>query len=305
MGSPWGPLSVGLVPFVGVADRRLKARLLAERETPRWRALLAVYHELQAAGVRGRELGLGNSAGALLFGRDQGEYFRASGAALELAPPSARGGAWKLSLHAERHRATRTSTDFTLAHAFDDGWRFRPNLLADAQDEVGASALLAPWWGTDPAAPQAGVEAYVQGAAGDRDYARTRLAVRGVLPFREGAVRAGVEMAAGTSWGDVPAQRRWFLGGPETLRGYPPSTLVGPSFVRTRVGVTWVVQATSLGIFWDAGWAGEGLDVASRSVLSSVGAGVSVLDDVIHLDVARGLDEPEETRWELYLEERF
>ena len=80
-------------------------------------------------------------------------------------------------------------------------------------------------------------------------------------------------------------------------------------------GLALGATATSLGlVFWalagavfsDAGWSGEGIDAfESAEALVSVGLGISVLDGLVRLDVARGLREPRRTRWDFYLDAAF
>jgi len=308
-GSPFGPVSLAAEPFVGVADLRPKVRLSAAWESLRRRTTLAGYHELRSAVRRSDHLDLGNSLNALLFGRDDGEYFEASGGAISWTPPSAERESWKVRLYGERHRAVSTETDFTLAHAFDGGWDFRSNIEASEHDEFGGEVELRPWWGTDPLAPQFGAELYLHGATGDLEFARASLLLRASVPFAlpaERRWRISLEAAAGEAWGEVPIQRHWFLGSSATLRGYPPSTLVGEAFVRGRAEVARVFPVVSVALFGDLGWAGEELEgYREAEALYSVGLGASVLDGLVRLDVARGLRDPEETRWDLYLDAAF
>jgi len=313
MGSPVGPVSLGLTPFLGTSDLKPKATLTATRETLRQRASLSAYHDIEAVSRQGRHLGPGNSAMALLFGRDDGEYFLTTGVDLRVSPPAARRAWWEARLWAERHSALATETSFALTRAFSDEWRFRPNFTASPQREVGASLLLSPWWGTDPSAPQAGVELFVQGAAGLRraagegansaDYGRASLTLRGIVPLPVGGLRAGAELAAGEHLGALPLQRAWFLGGAQTLRGFQASTLVGASFLRSRVEVTRPLGAGALAVFSDAGWVGDGVSrFSQRDALVSAGLGLSLLDGVLRLDVARGLRRGQGFRWDFYLD---
>jgi hypothetical protein len=313
-GSPFGPVSLELVPFLGLADLEPKATATAAWESLDRRTALSVYRRMASAPRRGDHLGLGNSLGALLFGRDDGEYFLATGAGLTLSPPSAERESWSVRLYAERHDPLSGKTDFNVVNAFDDGWRYRQNLAATPLDEAGVELTLSPWWGTDPLAPQYGAELYLQGAAArpsdgdDRTYGRASALLRAGIPFMAFGDRwrlsAGAE--AGESWGNPPPQRHWFLGSASTLRGYGASTLRGEAFARGRVELARVFPVASVAVFSDAGWTGEGLDAFDSSEgLVSVGLGASVLDGLVRLDVARGLREPRQTRWDFYLDAAF
>lgn len=311
VGSAVGPLSLSLEPFLGFADLEPKARVSATRETLRRAVALGGYRELRPVSRRGRHLGLGNSLGALLWGRDDGEYFMASGADVTVTPPSAERESWRVRLYAERHEDVDNGTDFAVTHAFEDDWVFRPNLEATERDEVGVELVLSPWWGSDPLAPQFGLELYGQGTRGlaeAEDYARARALLRGVVPFGVFGwdLRAGLEVEGGRSWGGLPPQREWYLGSVNTLRGYEASILHGASFGRARAELGRTLPAVTVTVFSDAGWAGP----RPRAFhfddgLISAGVGVSALDGLLRLDLSRGLRPPRDTRVDFYLDAAF
>lgn len=310
LGSFMGPLSFEATGFLGLADLEPKARLSLDRESLRRRVAIAGYRDIRAFDPRGRHLGFGNSLNALLFGRDDGEYFLATGADLTVTPPSASRKGWKVRVYAERQEAMRVKTEFSLAHAFDGDWGFRPNLPADELDEAGAEITVSPWWGTDPLAAQFGVDLTLHAAAvNDRasdesaDWARARLVLRSAIPLATGRWRVGLEAGAGTSWGDVPLQRNWILGGPLTLRGYPATSLVGTTFGRVRGELARVHPAWTVSLFGDGGWAGDRRAYDPDHVHWGVGVGTSLLDGLIRLDLSRGLTGSlRQTRLDLYLD---
>jgi hypothetical protein len=310
LGSPVGPLSATATGFLGLADLEPKARLSLERESLRRRITLGGYRDIRAVDPRGRFLGFGNSMNALLFGRDDGEYFLAAGADVVVTPPSARRETWRVRAYGEHQEPMAVKTRFALAHAFDGNWRFRPNLVAEHIEEAGVELLVAPWWGTDPLAPQLGLELDVRGATFRRvdggetgDWARARAVLRGAVPLPGGRWRLGAEAAAGTSWGELPLQRHWILGGSLTLRGYPAATVVGTTFGRTRIEVARTFPAWTLSLFGDGGWAGDRRSFDADDALWAVGAGASVLDGLLRFDLSRGLTGAlRETRFDLYLD---
>jgi hypothetical protein len=309
-GSPVGPLSGTLEPFLGIADLEPKARASLTRESLRHRLELGAYRTLATVERDGGHLEIGNSAMALLFGRDDGEYFMATGADFTWSPPSASMESFRVRLYGERHEAVRKETDFTLAHAFDGAWVFRDNVAALEQDEVGLEVLFRPWRGTDPLAPQVGMELYGQVADGSEtgDFSRASLMLAGVIPFqvRGGHYRIALEGEGGRSWGSVPIQREWYLGSTGTLRGYPASIRHGRAFTRARAEVARGLPAASVALFSDAGWVGERPSgFHFDDVLYSVGVGASVLDGLIRLDVSRGLRAPRGTRVDFYLDAAF
>ena len=115
--------------------------------------------------------------------------------------------------------------------------------------------------------------------------------------------RVGIELGAGTTWGNAPIQRNWFMGGPTTLRGYEAGVLSGSSFGRARLEAAKIyTQAVTVIAFGDAGWAGHREDFVEKDVLYAVGLGGSLLDGLIRMDLSQGLTGPSRFRVDFYLD---
>lgn len=299
--TPAGPLSLTATVRLGWADREPNARLDLTRETPRRRLTLSGYHELAAVDEGARHLGLGNSVTALLFGRDDGDYYRRTGGALEWTPPAAERASFRLRALAERQEPVSASADFALRHLGDEAWSFRPNLAADEGWDVGGEVALAPWWGTDPREAQGGLELSARLGLGTWSYRTASLVGRAAVPL-PGGLRVALESGAGTSWGSPPAQRTFLEGGATTLRGYEPGILRGRSFARARGELARQLSFGAVSVFSDGAWAGEREDFEVDDALWSAGVGLSVLDGLIRADAAWGLREPRGFRLELYLD---
>ena len=100
----------------------------------------------------------------------------------------------------------------------------------------------------------------------------------------------GMEMGGGTTFGDAPIQRSWFLGGANSIRGYPASTVFGSSFVRGRLEVARSFDGIgSAGVFTDVGWAGPRTSFGANDLLYGVGIGASLLDGLVRFDISHGL----------------
>ncbi len=244
---------------------------------------------------------MGASLASLLFGRDDGEYFRRTGAALDWRPPSAVARSFELRLYAERHRAAFRHADFNLVRLLGGSARFRPVVMAERGSEVGVLAVLHPRWGDDPARPRADVEARARGAVGAWDYVRLQVTGRAALPLSARWVVA-LEAAGGTSLGEVPAQRLWFVGGPFTLRGYAPTARVGDAFARGRAEIVRTYAFGAVALFADGAWAGTRSAVTLGDGLASVGAALRLVDGLIRVDLARGLVAPRTWRADAYLD---
>ena len=300
--------------FLGIADLGPKARLDLVRSSLLRSVQLSAFHELRSTDSRAGHLGLGNSLNALLWGRDGGQYYRARGASLAWRPPPLARASYSFSVYAERQSAAANATSFSVLHAFDSDWDFPANLVADTADEWGAELWLAPLWGHDPGASRLDAELFVRAAlwrtpdgGGDPTfYQQASARITAVLPVAGDGWRGwrmALEGAVGTTWGDAPAQRSWFLGGRRTLRGYPPSVRKGLSYLRGRIEVARTYELASLIAFGDAGWAGEGDGFEVNGLLYGAGVGGSFLDGLIRLDLSRGLTGSEgQFRVEAYLD---
>lgn len=297
-----GPLELRATGRVGLADWTPDATIGATRTSSRRTISLSAYHRVAEVDPRTRGLGPGNSLTGLLFGRDDGDYFRATGARLTWAPAGVRRPWYEVNLSAERHRRLPVATDFSLLGLV--GGReasFRPGLPVDEGREYAAALKLEPWWGTDPAGAQGGLEVLVQGALGDHRWLRGRAVARTALPLF-GGLRAGLEAGGGHARGEVPVQRAWFLGGTRTLRGYPGASAVGRTYLRGRAELARVMSGVRLSVFSDAGWAGDRRSFDPDDGLVSAGLGASFLDGLVRMDLARALRAPTGWRLELYVD---
>jgi hypothetical protein len=309
-GSFLGPIDFHASGFFGFADLDPKARLDFEHSGVKRRVALGAYRELRPTDPDGRYLGLGNSLYALLFGRDDGEYFMAAGGDFVWRSPETERETFRLRGYAERQDPVYRWTEFALVRVFDGDWEFRPNVEAQVVEEAGAELHLKPWWGTDPAAPQVGLELYGQAATwrtpdstATTNYGRAAATLRVALPLVDPSWRVGMEVGAGTTWGDAPIQRGWFMGGPTTLRGYEAGVLSGSTFGRARLEVAKVyTQAFTVSAFGDAGWAGHKDDFVKGDILYAVGLGGSLLDGLIRMDFSQGLTGPSRFRVDFYFD---
>ncbi|MHB1170213.1 MAG: BamA/TamA family outer membrane protein, partial [Longimicrobiales bacterium] len=131
-------------------------------------------------------------------------------------------------------------------------------------------------------------------------FGRSALTLRTGFPLFA-RLRASLEGAAGSSVGDVPIQRLYYLGGPATLRGYDGSSAVGNSFWRARAEIARGIPAARIALFGDVAWAGDRETLTTDGALRSVGLGVTLLDGLVRADLARALDGAEDWRFDLWV----
>ena len=295
-----GPISATLTARLGSGDLDPNGRLDLTQETLDRRITFSGYHELAAIDQRARHLGVGNSLMAALFGRDDGDYYRRSGAALEWSPPTPEMRKAALRLFGEYHRPASVEADFIVWGLVDSDQSFRDNIEADAAWLYGGELELRPRWGTDPAMARGGLDLLVEGVTGDYEFVRS--AVLGLLAMPLPArMRLGLEAGAGHSWGSLPVQKMWYVGGPSTLRGLAPLAMAGSSYVRGRAELARTLPFGALSLFFDVGWAGTRDAFEADDALRSVGVGLSIVDGLIRIDSAWELSGTEQFRLDVYL----
>jgi hypothetical protein len=294
-----GNSGVEAVARIATADWQPSLELAFARESPDLTWRLGAYRRLAPVDPATRALGFGNSLGALLLGRDDGDYFRAAGVDLTVAPSLSAPQHFTWRIYAEHQFVARRETELSVAHLFRSSRVFRENITADRADEIGTQLTLR---GAHPFAEgrgNLGLDAIMDVSAGTFAFGRLALTARATGPLLLGLVGA-LEAAGGTTAGDVPRQSRWYLGGSATLRGYAGDAADGDAFWRGRAEVANAFPAARIALFADAGWAGARQDAFRIHPLLSAGIGVSFLDGMVRLDLARALRNPKGWRLELY-----
>jgi hypothetical protein len=298
-----GRIRLDATARLGVADLEPNAELGVTIPSLRREWRVAAYRRLAVADPSLRPLGLGNSLTALLFGRDDGTYFRAAGAEVRVTPTA---GAWyRARLYAEHQSAAATHTDVSVPHLFDPAADFRPTIDAATADQVGLAVTVGGERGLDPAGFRWGGWLDLTAEAGSYAFVRPGLTLRASGPVL--GLLFGLELAGGTTFADgvAPIQGAWFLGGPGTLRGFHGGALAGPDYGRARAELATAFPAVRLSVFADAGWAGTFDGFAEDDVGLSAGIGGSFMDGLLRVDLARRIEPAPGTRLELYIDALF
>ena len=284
---------------IGHADLEPNVDLTLRRGDATGGIALGVYRRLAVVDDWGSPLGLGNSVNALLFGRDEGFYYRTTGVELfgVLGPAE-----WRL--FGERQRTAQVETQLSLAHAIN-GLRFRENVAATRADLAGASVRIPFSLGLDPQALRLSGALRAEGAVGDLEFVRGALdlAMTRALPWR---LAGALTVSGGTTTGDVPAQRLWYLGGTHTVRGHSIGTNAGDAYWLGRAELSTDRTAFRPVVFFDAGWAGsrDNWSHPGKPMLGT-GLGWSVLEGLLRFDVAKGIRPNRGVRAALYLDANF
>ncbi len=287
---------------LGVADLSPNGELALERTDGRRTLTGGVYRRLAASNDWGDPLGFSSSLSALLFGRDEGFYYRTWGGELKGEKHDGLIRSWRL--FAEQHTDAHVKTEFAVAHPGGVKGDLT-NIDAVNGSIVGLAVGHHSSFGLDPHGFRALTDVKVEGGAGTFDYARgsfqTTLS-RGLGRALDGALTLG----AGTSGGALPIQKQYFVGGVQTVRGQRAGAAIGDAFWMTSAEVGTSAIGIRKILFADLGWAGsrENFSKPGRP-LSGAGAGVSFMDGLVRLDVAKGIYPEKSVRAHLYVEARF
>ncbi len=295
---------------VGIPEWEPGAEVGWSRETARGSFGLTVYRRLIDLGDWGRPLSFGNSLNTLLFGYDFGLYYRETGAELFGSRTGAR-FRWEGRLFAERHQTAPKTANASLPDLIDE--RILPeNLAAERGEIVGAGGRVRFFSGVDREGAIVSGTVWGEGATGDFDYARLAASTAVSAPLL-GRLIGALEVAGGTTFGEPPLQRRFHLGGPHTLRGFEVGTAAGEAFwlARAELGLGLRVSpaeyaraggALRLVVFGDAAWAGPRADFGTEGYKLGVGAGLSAMDGLFRLDLARGVRGGNDWRLLIYMD---
>jgi len=296
-----GGYTVTALARLGVADLEPNVELTGTRTNLSKSISLTGYNHLVSASDWGHPLSFGSSFSALMFGRDEGFYYRASGAELTSSRDTPFGGArveWRAFL--EQERTAVVKTNFAV-----NGSDFPANFEARRGAYGGVGGRINLEYGLDPRGLRLLTDLRVEAAKGDSLYGRGALDV--TASHGLGRLAASLTLAGGSSAGSLPPQRRWYLGGSQTIRGQSPDTAQsGNAFWLTRAELGSADASVRPAVFADLGWVGDRSKISSVGrPMSGVGAGVSFLDGLFRFDVARGIYPRKQFRADLYLEAKF
>ena len=284
-----------LMGRIGVADWQPRGEATVRRQADESSVHLAAYRRLADGSDFDDPLDLSSSVKALFSGNDRGQFYDAYGAELGLGW-SRPGREGDLRVFVEEHRAVEAETSFHLLKPFTKA-SAAANIGAEEGRLQGIAATFRWSWGTDPAGLSAWGALGGEAATGAFEYQRASVTLGTSLPT-VAHIAGALEVSAGTSWNGPPVQRRFYLGGGNTLRGFHESELAGEAFWYGRAELATGSPALRLAAFGDAGWAGPRDGFGFDDPWAGVGLGASLLDGVVRLDLARGVRRGD--RWRAY-----
>ena len=296
-------LSVGGTFRFGLADKVPNVELYGRRSNLRKTVGVAAYHKLVSANDWGNPLSFGSSFSALMFGKDEGFYYRSTGAEASWSRGVDSKFEWRV--FAEDQNAVAVNTQMSLAHRAGTD-TFPPNISASPGVYIGSGMHIVHNHGLDPRRLRTFTDIHLETAVSDSFYARgsANLDLSHGLPF---GTMVGLTLSGGSSIGFLPPQRRWYMGGTQTVRGQDADTTYGGNtFALTRIELARDYRTHRTSLFADAGWAGNRDRLAlDNRVLTGVGYGESMFDGILRMDLSRGLRPKQQWRFDVYLEARF
>ncbi len=317
----------GALGRVSLADRQLNGELTLRRLGARGPSTLTLYRRLAVSSDFGSPLSFGASLASALYGRDEGFYHRSWGVELTGRESKGRGLDWRLFV--EQQSDAALTTRWTLFGGANDP-RMVGNVLAEQGTFAGAAVRWRGSRGVDPMGWRALWDLRVEGASGRldelppmmrpalwcpecppepapvRDRSYGRFLAEGTLSRGLGPLAASVTGVAGTTAGRVPAQRAFFVGGLQSIRGLSADAATGTALWMTRAELGLNEAAVRPVVFYDLGWAGDRARWRERTTaLRGAGIGVSILDGAFRADLSRGIAPVRQTRFDLSVEARF
>ena len=293
--------TLNAVGRIGHADLHANGELSLARSNGARSVTATVYHRLAATNPEwGGGLSLGPSLPAFIYGRDEGFYYRTTGAELSERRERRR-GALEYKLFIEKQWTagdTNVVNTFSLAKLLADR-RFRRNIESEGLSVTGVSGMYSRVLLDRPQGLR--VTTVLNGEAGTGTFQYARASVEGTITRPVSRFSTALTGAIGSSVGDVPRQRGWFVGGVRTVRGQIAGTQDGDAFWLARAEV-----GTKQGFFrpvgfFDVGSAGSRNAFGKLKPQRGAGVGFGVLDGLIRVDFSRGLYPLKRWRTDFYL----
>ena len=289
---------------IGVADWQPNAELRLARSNGRTTMQGALFRRLSYTNDFGNPLSVGASLATLLYGRDEGFYYRTLGGEVTWVKERANGQlTWRA--FGERHDDAQKNWNFNVANAFSSNREMLDNIVAQ-QGTIGGGAMR--WqstYGLDPRGWQVATDVRAEAAGGSFNYARglSEVTVSRPLFWKFSFAQTA---SAGTATDSVPLQRQFYMGGLRTVRGQIAGTDIGNTYWLSRSELGFGSTAVKRALFLDLGWAGNRADFTTPGrPLAGWGIGSSFVDGLIRLDLSRGIFPRKGTRFDISLGARF
>ena len=289
---------------IAVADWQPNGEVRLARSNGRTTVQGAVFRRLSVANDFGDPLSVGSSLATLLYGRDEGFYYRTAGVEVTWTRQTSN-GQLKWRAFGERHDPARKRWNFNLANAFSDTRVMPANIVAETGEIAGGSGEWHASYGLDPRSWTVATDLRAEAAGGSFNFARGLADITVARPLFW-KLSFGQTMSVGTATDGVPLQREFYVGGLRTVRGQLAGTRIGNTYWLSRSEIGYGSSASKRTVFLDLGWAGNRADFTRPGrPISGYGTGTSFVDGLFRIDVSRGIYPRKGTRIDLSLGARF
>jgi len=286
----------------GLSDEELGGGVGVVHRLSRDRNLSAsIFRRVDLSSEWGAQKGVISSLQTLLFGSERTPFHRAWGIDLSLVD-SGTPIRSELRLFFERHASVSRMTNTHLARLWSED--LLPLNPAASEGRWAGVSLDSRWEaGRDSRRVSAFGRVRAEAAGGTTQYFRGWTSIGAAFSHGE-KWGSAVEGGVGGSAGELPHQRRFAPGGPTVFRGISPGEHFGESFWFARVEAGRGRPAARVVLFVDA------LELVPRTSIASfreaetefaAGIGVSILDGLFRLDLARQLTRDGTGRWKVLL----
>jgi hypothetical protein len=264
----------------GLSDERLTGRLSLMRDAPGLSVTVSGYHDISDVDPFASGRSISNTLNSLFAGHDNGDYFLADGGFVTLGVPFASATKLSLTTAIERQRSVARVAE------------------SRVNDFLGGSGVF-------PLNPVVRDGVFARVVAGISRRSAPRLNVTMDLLAGEGKTVARLyadasasrgrrrqfllRIKAGAGTGPAMPQTLFRVGGIHTVRGFEYGTLRSPSFWAAQLDLAPVGGRVRPVAFLDMGQGGRVEELFSRTVLLGAGVGLSLLHDLVRLDLSRPL----------------
>ncbi|CAN5630717.1 hypothetical protein BH23GEM6_BH23GEM6_04050 [soil metagenome] len=245
--------------------------------------------------------GLVNTLSATFAAHDFTDLYFASGGGLSLTHTIA---SWNTSasLRRESHRSRTGISEAPLGGTFRPSFPFPDGDLTGGQLSLQRRAAFGTArWTTGELRLEGGTFRTLcqTSCPPSQTFGRSQAEVLSGWRWRPALAELELQVSGGYAGGDPPLHQLFFLGGRGTIPGYSFRSMTSDRYLLGRatgsaeVDPTWLRARAHAGL----GWMQAG---ASTQLRPSVGIGVGLLHDILHVDLHRGLGSA--GRWELIVE---
>ena len=289
---------------IGIGDWQPNAEVRIARSNGRKTVQAAAFRRLSYTNDFGNPLSVGSSLATLLYGRDEGFYYRSLGAEVTWVKQT-RTGQLSWRAFGERHDAVEKRGTSTSRMPSRTRAECSANIVAQEGSVGGGAGEWHASYGLDPRSWQVTTDLRAEAAGGSFNYARGLADITVARPLFW-KLSFGQTVSSGTATDSVPVQRQFYMGGLRTVRGQIAGTRVGNTYWLSRSELAFGSAAAKRSLFLDLGWAGDRSSYAKPGrPISGWGLGASFADGLVRTDVSRGIYPRKGTRIDVSLGARF